>query len=657
MPHINDTQRVASFDLYDTVMMRQSLTATSIYESVWGALKASGCDLPDCVAFVAERERADIASKSIDAPTLKQILTFLDSTLQPFANAIERVEIELELAQLRPVPAGRAQLNQCRKQGFTIAFISDMHIGSEHLGVKLLELGLMEEGDLLLVSSDVGLSKSRRGRLFEHFLSANNFKASNVTHYGNNEWSDVKMARKHGMSAHFCPLANPNRFESAMLDESSAWRALETMASVSRDTRLHCQLDAKLIEDNIVKEAEALKAISSSVAAPVMVAFVLWAIRRCREESISTLRFLTRDGELPYLIAKALPAEITDGLDLGMLEVSRRSLVLPAASVLPLERWLEFGLEPGSFLVQQIELLPAKEVIARVGLSFEHDAELLRQFKINDPDLPLDKEGIECWMQALKSDSVRQEILKRSRAKLVGTNAYLKQNLPGLSEQRVGLIDIGWTGQQAAMLSALIRHEGGCDPLHFHVGRLRARPLIVEADIEDWLFDERVKRSPVENPVALFESFCVTTSGGVDGYELDNTGKAKAIRRSQNHKDNIVSWGQPVLRQCILSFAAQAGSTMNDMDSELLRATCEKLLRKFWEAPDWHEAKKWGAFPYEQDQTGQTVRELANPYNMTQFKSRLSNNYSGIDWKAGSVELSPSPIREIMKLRERYRRR
>ena len=657
MPQTNKFGKIASFDLYDTLIMRSSLTATSVYEQLWSSLNDKGLAVPDCATFVQARERADVDSKAVDAPSLAKILEYLGDDLRPLAQQIETAEIELELAQLRTIPAGEAHLQQCRQDGFRIAFISDMHIGSVHLKHKLSELGLMQEDDLLMVSSDHGVSKSKRGRLFLHFLLVNEIQADSVTHFGNNEWSDVTMARKHGLSAHLCPPANPNRFETMMIDASSNGRALETMASVSRDTRLYCQAAMSLVEGELSTEQEALKDIACSVASPVMVAFVLWAIRRCREESISTVRFLTRDGELPYLIAKALPTDITEGLDMGMLEVSRRSLVLPAASVVPIERWLKFGLEPGSFLAQQIELLPASEVVGRVGLSFDQDAELLSHFGLIDPHTPMSKDAANRWKNALQTDMVRQEVRRYSLARLKSTNAYLRQNLPGMSEQRVGLIDIGWTGQQAAMLSALIREEGGCDPLHLHVGRLRNKPLIIEADVEGWLFDERVKRSPVQNPVALFESFCVTTTGGVDGYKINGNGVATAIRRAQPHKNNIEAWGQSVVRHCVLAYAENAGAVMNQISAAALRDISEQLLVAFWESPTRVEAEKWGAFPYEQDQTGQTIRQLSNPYNWTQLKSRLGNSYNGVDWKAGSIELSPTPVREIMRLRERYRRR
>ena len=207
-----------------------------------------------------------------------------------------------------------------------------------------------------------------------------------------------------------------------------------------------------------------------------------------------------------------------------MLEVSRQSLLLPAASVISIEKWGQLGLEPGSFLVQQYDQIPARQVIARAGILFENHADVLGQFGITDPESPLGHSGLKCWANALQAESIRQLIIEESGRRLVNAQAYFSQNLPDISDKRIALIDIGWTGQQAAMLSALIRQIGGADPLHLHVGRLRSRPLIVPADIEYWLFNELIKRSPVENPVALFESFCVTTTGGVEGYQLDSAG-------------------------------------------------------------------------------------------------------------------------------------
>jgi len=648
---------VVSFDLYDTLLIRRALTSRTVYEDVWSALCDRGLELPDRATFIVMRTAADAASAHLDAPTLRQILDHLPEGLLSLATDIEAAEIDVELNQLSLVPGGRERLSHARETGCRIAFVSDMHIGAHHFDKKLRELGLSEEGDTLLVSSDHGVSKSRGGRLFECLLTSEGVPPGHVTHYGNNGWSDVKMARKAGVSGHLCPAANPNRFENLLIEASDRCRELEQVASHSRDIRLHFgAAGARPLRDIDLRE-ESLAEIAASVVGPALVSFVLWVIRRCREESITTIRFLARDGELPCLIAGALPAHITEGLDLGMLEVSRRALTLPAASVIPLEDWLEAGLQAGSFLVQQYDRLPARDVIARVGLDLERHAHLLGPFGITDPEKPLGETGLVNWRRAIQDESVRGVIRQASLHRLSATTAYLRDNLKGMAGTRTAMVDIGWTGQQATMLSAMVRHLGGLDPLHLHVGRLSDLPSAVPVSIESWLFDERERSSPLENPVALFETFCVTTSGGVTGYEIERDGTVSVLRGHQGHEACVLAWGQPLLRDCVLKFARDAGAVMHGLEPDVLLEVCTELLREFWERPSRAEAAKWGEFPYEQDQAGLVVRKLANPYNLEQFKARFSDAYGGIDWKAGSVELSPSPLRQILKVRERYRRR
>ena len=653
---MSDSSKMVSFDLYDTLIMRRSLSPRSLYREVWANLHAQGLPLPDIDTFVEHRINADTASKHIDAPTLNQILEFLSSDLLDIAHAIESEELRVELHQLRVIPGAAQLLQATRNTGCRVAFVSDMHIKAKFLEPRLRELGLMIDGDILLVSSDVGLSKSRGGRLFNHLLKSESLAADSLAHYGNSHWSDVKMANKAGASGIFCPAGNLNRFENLLVEESQHSDYLEQLASVSRNVRLEYGGGGGQAADQIDMAKESLFGISSSVAAPVLFSFVCWVIDRCRKESISTIRFLTRDGELLCAIANALPEKFTAGLDFGVLEVSRRSLLLPAASVVPIDDWIIAGLEHRAFLVQQYDKLSASRIIARAGLSFKSHAELLRPFGLVDNAEPLGEAGLKCWQNALQSEAVKAEITKEAQRRVVATQAYLQQNLVSRSGSRTALVDIGWTGQQAAMLSALIRNDGGQDPLHLLIGRMDRDRLVVQAAIEGWLFDEPSRLSPIENPVALFESFCATTSGGVEGYEQDQAGIATAVRRRQEHLSSLVQWGQPDVQRCILRFAELAGEFAEDVDPTVLRDVGEKLLREFWENPARAEALQWGAFPYEQDQAGEVVRQLVSPYNLKQLKARISGSYNGLDWKAGSVELSPTPIRQLLKFREKRRR-
>lgn len=648
---------VSSFDLYDTLIMRQSLSSESLYESVWCRLRDSGHAVPDCLTFVQQRLQADSRSRHLDAPDLRQILEFLDPELTELRSHIESCEIAVELDQITLIPGARDRVVSARNSGQQIAFISDMHIGAKHLGPKLETLGLLADEDWFLVSSDHGMSKSRGGRLFRHFLDIHNLEAGCVTHYGNSDWSDVKMARRHKIRAKLCASANLTRYESSLLQDGNLRRQLEPIAAAVRAVRVTAEKSgAKPLSESSL-ESTALVEVASSVAGPALIAFTLWSIKRCRAQGISTVRFLTRDGELPLLIARALPEHITEGLDLGMLEVSRKSLLLPAASATPFDRWLECGQEPGSYLVQHYDRLPARKLIERVGMSFEQHADLLSVYGISNPNLPLGTTGLQNWMRALQSSEVRSVIKGKSLKVFEVADAYLRQELPDAERQRVALVDIGWTGQQAAMLSALIRQRGGLEPLHLHVGRIRDKPLIDKADVDCWLFDERQTRSLINNAVALFESFCVSLSGGVDGYVLDQSGSVNAVRLAQLHQSSVETWGQPRLRECVVDLAHRVGEHMNGVETEMLRSTVESLLLTFWDTPSYHEALKWGQFPYEQDQTGQSIKQLASPYTLASVWLKLKGSHSDIDWKAGSIELTSSPLKQCLKLREKFRKR
>lgn len=649
---------VSSFDIYDTLVVRRTLTERSLYAAVWQQLKADGHTLPTCSRFVELREQASESASGIDAPSLHTLLQHLDAELLPIADQIERAEIALELEQLACVPGALERVRSARESGHTIAFVSDMHISAKHLRPRLEELGLCRDGDLFLVSSDEGVSKSRGGALFETLISLSGCEAAAITHHGNSHWSDDRQARIKGLSTVYCPAANINRYETRILEtpDHTGNRVTEALARACRDTRL--AMSEHVLEPALAGERErALLDVAASVVGPVMLAFTTWVINRCREQSIQRVCFLTRDGELPLEIARALPSELTAGIELQLLEVSRRSLMLPAASLVSLDDWLNTGMKPSGYLSQHADKLPASSIVGRTGLTFDKHASLLARFGLTSGDAPLGEAGLAQWRNALASPDVRHCIIEESERKLASTTAYFKQHLPELEGKRIALVDIGWTGQQAGLLSTLIRHLGGEHPLHLHLGRLRNHTLIAEAHVVPWLIDEHHAPSPLENPVALFETFCASTEGGVMGYAFDESGHAVAERRQSEHRTRLEHWGHAKMRTAALQLAAQAGPLMSAFDDDGLRHLSIQLLDDFWNRPTHSEARTWGDFPYERDQTGEYIQRLANPYNWQQLQARLNGRYTGLDWKAGSIALSPALLRWALALRERWRGR
>jgi len=210
---------------------------------------------------------------------------------------------------------------------------------------------------------------------------------------------------------------------------------------------------------------------------------------------------------------------------------------------------------------------------------------------------------------------------------------------------------MGWTGQQAAMLDALIQESLNVVPMHLLIGRLSRSSLLNSANIDGWLFDESKNRpSPIPNAVAIFESFLATTSGGVESYEKSKEGYWIAKRRPQQHTQELEDWGQSIVKRCLIEFSKNAPKANLEPEDQL--GLGKSLLAEFWCNPTYEEAKYWGSFPYEQDQSGKNIAKLVKQYNVQTILRRVRGKKQEVDWKAGSLAITTSPLREIVTLFE-----
>ena len=93
------------------------------------------------------------------------------------------------------------------------------------------------------------------------------------------------------------------------------------------------------------------------------------------------------------------------------------------------------------------------------------------------------------------------------------------------------------------------------------------------------------------------------------------------------------------------------------LDSDLVDVTADvrsgvdAVVRAFLDHPTAAEARAWGAFPCE-DEAGATEQMLAAPYHWSYLLARARSDTSARAfryWKQGSVEITPWPMRWIVK--------
>lgn len=182
-------------------------------------------------------------------------------------DALER---QVESDNLIANPAVRDMINQKRKEGYQIAFISDMYLDSKFLSEILKREGCMEDVDKIYVSCEHNARKDT-GTLYD--LVRKELQPDEWEHYGDNKRSDVIMAERKGIKAHLI--------------------------------------------DNSYRD------LASRFVAPAYLPYVLWLLQEARQQNIQRLYFISRDGYILQQIAETLPHE---GIELKYFFTSRKAL-------------------------------------------------------------------------------------------------------------------------------------------------------------------------------------------------------------------------------------------------------------------------------------------------------------------------------------------
>lgn len=635
---------LASFDLYDTVVVRSVGPEHAVHHLVAGAAQADP-DIEFALSghdYAAARRDADRAVSSTSAaPSLDEIHDRLAASLNLDSSCSARLrelELRFELSCLVTVPGQMERLAEIRARGLRIAFTSDTHVGSHHLAPRLRELGVLRDGDILLVSSDHGLSKARTGGLFDELVSHTGLAPSAIEHRGDNSWNDITMARRRGLSARLDRSAAPNRYETAMADADDPTGLAALLAGSSRVVRLRAAQRG---------EPTGLTDVICGVAAPTMIGFALWIVDRAAKEDLSHLSFLSRNGRIPFEAFRRLAPAVGCEVPNGYLRLSRDAVRLPSAGAVGVKRWLQVGSATDSaFLTEFGERLTVDRLIGKLGLDPDTDGQIFAEHGLL-PDAPLLEGDLAAWYTALDDQRILERIESSSGVALDRLLRYFTH--AGLdAHERLGMVDIGWSGQQSAMISAAIDDGVGARPAirHLHLGATHRPPLLAPVSIEPFLFEPG--DAPVNNPVGLYELLSATSEPGMAGLREMQDGSIEPVLRPSGPAEKSAV-AEPLLR-LVIDVVEQMVSNLRPSHLEAdLRPLLKELAARFWFEPTHEEAAAWGALPWEVDSSGFIVRPFSDPITMRELPFTLRpGGLLGRQWSTGAVARSRQPIRWLL---------
>ena len=289
--------KISSFDIFDTCLVRKCGTPENFFDvfSLW----AFDHEPPEWARqeFVAARRLTEQKLWN-DNPhyTLEDIWVEMD-WMHPFLKSKKELcelEQELEREMLVPVLSMRDKVNECRKKGDKIIFISDMYLSSAFLIDVMRANGFYQEGDSLYVSCECKAAKYN-GELFQYVKEKEGLSSfRHWHHYGDNKLGDYKAPKKLGIK---CTLINheytPYQKQWKDNDYSLGFKYPSILAGLGR--ALHYSTEWNTHTDFVL-----------DIIAPFYCSWMYMVLEDAQRNGIQRLYFCARDAYQIHKIAQVM---------------------------------------------------------------------------------------------------------------------------------------------------------------------------------------------------------------------------------------------------------------------------------------------------------------------------------------------------------------
>lgn len=618
-----------SFDLFDTLIIRRYADPKDVFRELEKNLQAAGSRSQGFAESRVQAElsarkkhnfRREVTLESIYEEVQRQLLWSQEET-----EKVRQLELVLEKQALVANPSALQLLNNLRDRNKKILFISDIYLPEPFIREVLMTLQVLKPQDRLYVSSSLGIMKAH-GELFHHVLKDNDLTPHQLCHVGDNPDSDVKMPRQLGIHALHYTETFPGRYEKSAQTELM-YSKLSAAAKITR-----------LQNPEHLPRQQSIWNVSAGVSAPMMFAFVNWCINRAVEQNISTLYFLSRDGQVLYKIAEQIVTRHYPGkISLQYLYVSRQALLFPAIEAINKEA-LQWIMAPTSLLTPRI-------ILKRLNFTPEEFAEHLSGFGFtNKLDKHLDQPERGRFREMLMA--AEQDIMQRVASYRENALCYFKQQ-GLLGEDLFAVIDIGWSGTLQRSISRMLCQTGDQKPLFGFYFGLKARNKYKETDeMYAWFSDFKAPRDLDRKTyiIPMTELFTAADHGGVVKYDMEQD-KAVPVFKQETNVTGL-EWGVVVQQQAMLCFTANALQTFTISELALLSgsdvAFFEQIYEQFLRHPQPQEAAAYAQYQDAEDQNESYHKPLAQPYRLHELFQVKTHQYKHHhnEWQEGALAIS-----------------
>ncbi|WP_298459317.1 hypothetical protein [uncultured Cellulomonas sp.] len=631
---------LVTFDCFDTVVTRAVGGPRSVGYVTAARLASAGVLTAPAEIVVSARIRAEelVHERYGEANTLTQIavqwadLLGLDPGV---AAVLERTELEVEVELTRPVPAAKAQVDAARAGGERVGFLSDTPLPHAVVADLLRRNGVLADGDPLWVSNELRAGKDKGSAYFEVARRLGGVPGP-WRHVGDNQRSDVRMARLSGLTATWEGRGQLNRYEQILEDAAPATGGFSSLlAGASRRTRLVLEVEQPGM-------ARARASVVAGVAAPLLVGYVLWSLQRAVRSGCRRVYFVARDGEVMLAIARRLVEGLGLDLDLRYLEGSRRAWLLPSMAELDAGRL--------AAVLGREDRVTVRNCLGWVDVDPETQADVLAGagFPAGTWDEHLDPAALDRLIALVVGPGLGPVVAAQAQERTAATQDYLR-GAGLLDGELYALVDIGWQGTVGRLLTAVLERCGGSAPaVECYFGVTYPRHDAPGRDVHGYMYDDwrgtGFSRYGHDIYIPL-ELFTAATHGRVEGYRTVD-GHAEAVLGAP--ADAATGWIADV-RRGIEVFCDELVPALGLLDPFVdVRTPTWRALRRFWQHPTAAEVAAWGSYPFENDVSRYPiaghlpVEDIVR--SVLQRRPRLRAKGT---WPAGVWASTPAPVQVL----------
>ena len=286
---------IISFDLFDTLVMRKTLSYTDVFELLNIRLQKNGVYIPD---FVKLRLYAEKELSKASAPRLEAIYDrLLEVAGGNFITHSELAEMEwkLDFDILAVRTDVRDVFRHAVESGKKVVITTDSYYDRTQIE-QILEKYSLTGYDNLFVSCEYGTSKTQN--LFEEVKKA--YPSQSIIHIGDDEYADVEKAREHGIQSF-------RLYSAADLLDTLGSLGLTEAQTISDRVKVGLFLSHIFNspfwfdEPNQRLSVRSASDIGYLFCAPMITDFIIWMKKQTTAQSFNHILFGARDG---YLIGR-----------------------------------------------------------------------------------------------------------------------------------------------------------------------------------------------------------------------------------------------------------------------------------------------------------------------------------------------------------------